>query len=94
MPATPASPTPNPTSSAGVALSEAEVEKSIEIEMAALEKLSWFRTDPAPEVALPKESAAPPPPAMEASGSTTEAGVDVGAQVARRRPRPRTSWLR
>jgi hypothetical protein len=66
-----------------VALSEAEVEKSVEMGMATLEKLPQFRPDPAPKVALPKESAAPPPPAMEASGSTTKevAPQDLSTQV-------------
>jgi hypothetical protein len=58
------------------------VEKSIEMGMAALEKLPRFRQDSAPEVAPPKESAAPPPPAIEASGSTAKAGADTEAQVA------------
>jgi hypothetical protein len=78
-PATPASPLPNPTLSTGAALSEAKVEKSVEIGMAALEKLPRFGPDPTPKVTLPMESAAPLPLATEASGSTTEAGVDARA---------------
>jgi hypothetical protein len=78
-PATPASPPPNPTLSVGAALSEAKVEKSVEMGMAALEKLPWFGLDPTPKVTLPKESAAPLPLATEASGSTAKAGADAGA---------------
>jgi hypothetical protein len=78
-PATPASPLPNPTPSARAALSEAKVEKSIEMGMAALEKLPRFGLDPTPKVTLPKESAAPLPLATEASGSTAKAGADAGA---------------
>jgi hypothetical protein len=62
-------------------LSEVGVEKSIEMGMVVLEQMSWFRLDPAPEVVLPKESAVPPPPAIEASGSTVEVVADVGSQV-------------
>jgi hypothetical protein len=82
MSATPTLPSPKLAPSAGAALLEAEVEKSIEMGMAALEKLSRFGQDSAPEVALPKESAAPLPLATEASRSTMEAGADTGAQVA------------
>jgi hypothetical protein len=46
---------------------EAEVEKSIEVGMAALEQLPRFGPDPAPDATLPKESAAPPPLMMKAS---------------------------
>jgi hypothetical protein len=62
-------------------LSEVGVEKSIEMGMVVLEQMSWFRLDPAPEAVLPKESAVPPPPAIEASGSTVEVVADVGSQV-------------
>jgi hypothetical protein len=55
------------------------VVKSVKMGMAVLEKLSWFGPDPAPEVALPKESAAPLPSAMEASGSTAKVGVNARA---------------
>jgi hypothetical protein len=78
-PTTPASPPPDPTLSAGAALSEAKVEKSIEMGMAALEKLSRFGPNPTPEVTLPKKSVVPLPLAMEASGSTAEAGADARA---------------
>jgi hypothetical protein len=53
VPNAPASPPPNPTPSAGVVLSEAEVEKSMQEGMAALEQLSRFGPDPAHEGALP-----------------------------------------
>jgi hypothetical protein len=61
---TPASPSPNPTPSVGTTLLEDEVEKSVEIGMATLEKLPRFVPDPALE-------AAPPP-------LVTEVGVDGG----------------
>jgi hypothetical protein len=51
-----------------VALEEVEVEKSVEMRMVALEQLSWFRPDPAPEAVL-----------SQASGSTTGAGADARA---------------
>jgi hypothetical protein len=44
---------PNPTPSARVALSEAEVEMSVQMRMVALEQLLQFGPDPALEVALP-----------------------------------------
>jgi hypothetical protein len=61
---------------------EVEVEKFVQMGMAMLEQLSWFRPDPALEGALPQESAAPPPPVMEASGSTTGEGTDAEVQEA------------
>jgi hypothetical protein len=47
----------NPTSraSAGAVLSKAEVEKSMQERMTALEELPQFRSDPALEGALPQE---------------------------------------
>jgi hypothetical protein len=62
-----------------VAPSEAEVEKSVETGMTTLEQLPWFGLDPAPEAVLPKEIVAPLPPAMKASGSTMEVGMDTEA---------------
>jgi hypothetical protein len=53
VPATSASPLPNPTPSAEVALSEVEVEKSVQMGMAVLEPLPWFGLDPTLEGALP-----------------------------------------
>jgi hypothetical protein len=79
MLATSASSPPDPASSAGAASSEVEVEKSVEMGMASPKQLSWFGPDSAPEVALPKESAVPPPPVTEAPGSTTGAGADTRA---------------
>jgi hypothetical protein len=57
--------------------------------MAMLEQLPWFRLDPALEGALPQESAAPPPRVTEASGSTTGAGADAGAQEAAKEATPK-----
>jgi hypothetical protein len=48
--------------------------------MALLEQLPRFGPDPALEGVLPQESAAPPPLTVEALGSTTGAGMGVGAQ--------------
>jgi hypothetical protein len=42
-------PPPNPTPSAGVVLSEVEMEKSVQMGMAMLEQLLWFGADPALE---------------------------------------------
>jgi hypothetical protein len=53
MLATFASLPPNPTPSARALLSEAEVEKSVQIGMVVLEQLPWFELDPTLEGALP-----------------------------------------
>jgi hypothetical protein len=79
MLATSASSPPDPASSARAASSEVEVEKSVDMGMASLKQLSRFGTDSTPEVALPKESAVPPPLVTKAPGSTTGAGADAGA---------------
>jgi hypothetical protein len=81
VPATSASPPPNPTPLARVALPEAEVEKSILMGMSMLEQLPRFGSDPALEGALPQEGAAPPPPVMKAPGSTARAGADTAKEA-------------
>jgi hypothetical protein len=81
-------PLPNPTSSAKATLSEAEVEKSVQMGMAVLEQLPRFEPDPALEGALPQESAAPPPLTTKASGSTVGVGADAGAQEAAKEAAP------
>jgi hypothetical protein len=75
----PASPPPNPTPSARAALLEAEVEKFVQIGMAVLEQLPWFGPEPALEEALLEESGAPPPPTVEALGSTVRASASARA---------------
>jgi hypothetical protein len=79
VPDAPASPLPNPTPSAGVVLSEAEVEKSMQKGMAALERLPRFGLDFALKRALPQQSEVRPPPMAETPASTVGAGASTVA---------------
>jgi hypothetical protein len=75
----PASPPPHPTLSVGVALLEAEAEKSVQEEMVALEELPWFGPNPSLEGVLPQEGEAHPSPMAEAPALTMEVGPSTGA---------------
>jgi hypothetical protein len=83
-----ASPLPYPTLLAEAVLSEVEVKKSMQEEMAALEELPWFGPDSLLEGALPQEFKACPLSTAEAPALIVGAGPSAGAQEATKEAAP------